>query len=90
MRKMTVSNARLRFKIQTYMTPTVRMNFRNDAKYKLHGWLCPNCKNIDTQEHVLHCYAYSHLREHKTLENDNDLVSYVSQVISHRLKHESE
>ena len=35
LRTMSVSDARLRFKIQTFMTPTVRMNFRSDPNYRL-------------------------------------------------------
>ena len=89
LRTMSVSEARLRFKIQTFMTPTVRMNFRSDPNYRLQGWLCPDCNNIDTQDHVMSCIAFAHLRETNLLQSDKELVDYFAQVISHRRKHES-
>ena len=32
------------FKIQNYVIPTIRLNFKSDKKYKAEGWLCPDCR----------------------------------------------
>ena len=88
LKSMSEVNARLRFKIWAKMTPTVRMNFRNNRDYKKSGWACPDCQAPDTQEHILICSAYALMRENKNLEDDSDLVDYFNLVISHRLKQE--
>ena len=85
---MSTANARLRFKIWARMTPTVRMNFRNNREYRCKGWACPDCQAPDTQEHVLACNAYRSMREEKNMEDDSDLVEYFNLVIAHRLKQE--
>ena len=85
LKSMSQVNARLRFKIWAKMTPTVRMNFRNNRDYKKSGWAC---QAPDTQEHILICSAYALMRENKNLEDDSDLVDYFNLVISHRLKQE--
>ena len=88
LKSMSTANARLRFKIWARMTPTVRMNFRNNREYRCKGWACPDCQAPDTQEHVLACNAYSSMREEKNIEDDSDLVEYFNLVIAHRLKQE--
>ena len=50
---MSPANVRLRFTIWAKMTPTVRMNFRNNREYRDSGWTCPDCQSLDTQEHVV-------------------------------------
>ena len=63
--ELSVTKARLRFKIKSQMTPTVKMNFQSDTQYKLDLWACPGCSipsdvmgNRDTRTHVLVCPAY--------------------------------
>ena len=41
---MTVSNSRMAFKMQNYVVPTIRLNFKSDKKFKAEGWLCPDCR----------------------------------------------
>ena len=40
---MNVTDARLRFKIESGMTPTVRMNFMNDKDFSRQQWVCSGC-----------------------------------------------
>ena len=90
--ELNVTKARLRFKIKSEMTPTVKMNFQSNAQYIRDLWSCPGCSipgdvmgNRDTQQHVLLCPAYEEYREGKDITNDNDLVRYFEQVIKRRL-----
>ena len=90
--ELNVTKARLRFKIKSEMTPTVKMNFQSNTQYIRDLWSCPGCSipgdvmgNRDTQQHVLLCPAYEEYREGKDITNDNDLVRYFEQVIKRRL-----
>ena len=86
MKNLKVSEARLRFKIESGMTPTVRMNFMNDEGYKFQQWVCPGCnEQLDTQSHIMVCSAYLHLRNDKNLDDDGELVAYFSDVIRKRM-----
>ena len=78
------NQARNKFRIRSFMTKTVKMNFPSDEGYKRQLWKCQHCPNIDTQSHIQHCPAYEHLREGKNLDNDLDLVKYFQQVIAMR------
>ena len=76
---MDVSKARLNFKIRAQMTPTIKMNFKNDV------WMCDGCRSHqDTQKHVLSCSAFKDLRKNLDLDKENDLVEYFSLVIRRR------
>ena len=67
------------------MTEHVKRNFSNEPKYRYDLWKCDSCrKNIDTQSHILWCEAYTNLRENRNLDNDKDLVWYITQVLKRR------
>ena len=90
--ELCVTKARLRFKIKSKMTPTVKMNFPSDTQYTRDLWSCPGCSipgdvmgNRDTQQHVLICLAYEEFRDGKDLTKDKDIVKYFEQVIQKRL-----
>ena len=78
------NQARSKFRIRSFMTKTVKMNFPNDEGFKRQLWKCQHCTNIDTQSHIQHCPAYEHLREGKNLDSDPDFVKYFQQVIAMR------
>ena len=86
---LNIEQARHKFRIRSFMTKTVKMNFPNDIKYKKQLWKCQHCPNIDTQSHKVSCPAYQHLRLHKNLDNDQDLVSFFQGVILIREKEDS-
>jgi hypothetical protein len=91
---LNLSDARMRFKINASMTPTVKMNFPSDEDFASQLWSCSGCGNSDlgyelagsrdTQQHIMICPGYEELRENKNLEDDRDLVKYFSQVIKRR------
>ena len=88
--KLNMADARLRFKLRSCMTPTVKMNFKSDAKFASQLWKCVGCAklshsgNIDSQLHILWCEGYADLRHEKDLDNDQHLVDYFRSVISRR------
>ena len=83
--EMTVSEARMRFKIATSMVPTVQTNFKSDPAFTANKWTCSGCrKSLDTQAHILCCPGYTDLRSSLNLELDVDLVKYFQQVIQKR------
>ena len=62
-------DARLRFKINSAMTPNVKMNFQSDPEYTRDMWRCSGCLaednpmgNRDTQLHVTVCPGYGEYR----------------------------
>ena len=79
-----LDQARQKFRLRSFMTKTVKMNFPSDKSYKLDLWKCSHCEKIDTQSHIKHCTAYEHLRLGKDLQNDNELVTFFKQVIALR------
>jgi hypothetical protein len=95
---LNISDARLKFKIQAKMTPTIQMNFQSDAEFASNLWTCSGCKdmdnaigdkvvgNRDTQQHVMVCPGYAEYRENKNLDDDGHLVKYFQQVINQRLE----
>ena len=96
MKTLNISQARLRFKLKTSMTPTVRMNFPSDAEFTDQLWTCTGCSDLtdmagammgrrDTQTHIMACPGYDDLRQDINLEEDRDLVKYFSLVIKRRL-----
>ena len=75
LKEMDLRGARLRFKLRSKMTPTVKSNFKNDKKFKQQKWSCEGCSkvgpngevvgNLDTQEHIQNCESYGDLRKGK-------------------------
>ena len=91
---LNLRDARMRFKINASMTPTIKMNFPSDEKFASQMWSCSGCADSDrghelagsrdTQQHVMLCPGYADIRENKNLEDDRDLVKYFSEVIKRR------
>ena len=48
-------DARQKFRLRSFMTKTVKMNFPSDIVFKKQLWKCSHCPNIDTQSHIRHC-----------------------------------
>ena len=84
--KLNLTDARLRFALRTKMTKTVQMNFKGEKKYINNQWKCLDCQIPDTQDHIVRCPTYQHLRIDKNLSDDKDLVSYFRKVIQIREK----
>ena len=86
LKELKVADARLKFKLVSSMTPTVKMNFQSDRVFTKNLWTCSGClKYRDTQKHILHCDAYKSMRINRDLSKDTDLVSYFRDVINHRI-----
>ena len=84
LKDLSLSDAKLKFAIRTKMVRTIQANFKGEQQYKSNNWKCVGCGKLGTQEHVLGCSAYKHLREGRCLDNDKELVSYFRSVISMR------
>ena len=46
---MNVADARMAFRIQNFLVPTIRLNFKSDKKFKAEGWLCPDCRVTESE-----------------------------------------
>ena len=97
MKNLNVSEARLKFKLNSFMTPTVKMNFQSDSEFTRDLWTCPGCSVPgdvtgcrDTQRHIMVCTGYETLRQDKDLSTDKGIVSYFQQVMNHRMDNEEE
>ena len=82
--KLNLAEARDKFRLRSFMTRTVKMNYASDKQYAADLWSCWHCKKIDSQPHIKICPAYQKFRENKDLENDHDLVNYFRDVIKLR------
>ena len=80
----------MKFAIRTKMTRTVQMNYKGDPGYTKNHWKCKDCFTPDTQEHVIRCPSYQHLRTGKDLSSDKDLVQYFGNVLRLRDKLDDE
>ena len=82
--ELDLNQARTKFKLRSRMIE-VKNNFRGGRTTE--KLMCDACKtNIETQDHILFCQAYSDLREDIDLQRDPDLVNYVRQVLVRREK----
>ena len=84
LKSLTPSQARMKFRLNSFMTKTVKMNFPSNPKFVKSLWTCWHCDQIDTQSHIMHCDKYESFRLDKNLDNDQELVSYFKQVIKLR------
>ena len=85
MSKLDLNDARTKLAIRTKMTKT-KSNYKNDPSNKNSLWMCDDCQSVDSQEHILWCPAYGHLREDKDLDDDRHLTRYFQQVLRLRDK----
>ena len=69
-----ISQARTKFRLRSFMTKTVKLNFASDRQFAADLWTCWHCPMVDSQSHVRICPAYENLRAGKNLDNDQDLV----------------
>ena len=79
-----INEGRIMFRSRCKML-NCKMNFPSDPKFKKELWLCDSCKRaIDTQSHVMICPAYSKLREGKDVNSDDDVITYLVEVMKIR------
>ena len=84
--EMSLEDARLYFRIRCNMTE-FGFNFKNKKEYSETSWSCISCKSaIDTFNHAKWCIAHEDLREGIDLDNEIDLVRYISKVLNRRAK----
>ena len=82
---MSMALARLNFIVRSRMTNT-KMNQQSDKAHAKSLWKCDECRNIDSQSHIVWCPFFADLREGKSLQNDDDLVEYFREVLNIREK----
>ena len=80
---LNMNDARVLFRIRT-RTIKCKMNQSCSQATKASLWKCQGCGKIDTQIHILYCPSYKHLRDGKSLYNDQDLVNYFREVLKLR------
>ena len=82
--ELSLEEARLKFRIRCNMAEFA-FNFRNKPKYANNNWSCSSCHQaIDTFSHAKWCPTNADLREGRNLDNDKDLVWYITQVLKRR------
>ena len=95
LKDLQIYQARLKFKINSKMTPTVQMNFQSDQNFANQLWTCSGCSSVtadgqlagsrDTQSHIIICKGYQEMRQDLDFNKDKDLVKYFDMVIKERL-----
>ena len=43
LKEMNLSDARMYYRIKYHLVPTIRLNQKNNKRYKAQKWLCPDC-----------------------------------------------
>ena len=81
LKSLNLPDARLKFGIRAKMTRTVQMNYKGEPRFMQNGWKCNDCLLPDTQEHIIRCPSYQHLRTGKDLASDKHLVEYFRNII---------
>ena len=64
----------------------VKFNMKNRKDFAADLWACTGCGAVDTFLHLKWCPTYAELREGKDLDEDKDLVAYITSVM--RLREE--
>ena len=90
LKSLNLPDARIKFGIRSKMTKSVQMNFKGDPSFAQNHWKCQHCFTPDTQEHILRCPCYQHLRTGKDMNSDKVLVDYFRKVIKLREKFDDE
>ena len=90
-KSLNIADSKLRFKIESQMVPSVKVNFQSDKKYAKELWACDSCLLPgeigfrDTQQHIKVCRAFESLREGRDLTKDAELVAYFKEVMKARI-----
>ena len=50
LKTLNIPDARLKFKLKTGMTPTVRMNFQCDTEFARKLWMCTGCSEDNAEQ----------------------------------------
>merc|ERR1719319_152884 len=80
-----INEVRKCFKARTRMLPFAA-NFPGDRRFARTGWLC-GCGEREEEQHIIEgrCPLYSDLlMEHRDLKEDEELVSFLNQVLDRR------
>ena len=96
-KQLSVSDSRFKFRLKSRVTAKVANNYHNDKRFKAIGYRCIGCLrdqpirddfeiSLDTEEHILNCNSYSHLRLNKQMDIDTHVIEYFRQVIALREK----
>ena len=81
---LNIHDARTKFALRSKMLNTVKMNFKGVRQYAESKWLCDQCKEPDTQEHLLTCVGYSILKIGRDLSKDKEQVEFYRQIVKLR------
>ena len=79
---MTMHDARTHFRIRSKMI-NVKMNQRSDKSNAKKLWKCSECRNVDTQSHIVLFPYFASLREGQG-DSDIDLVKHFQEVLKIR------
>ena len=92
---MSVADSHFKFKLKSRVTAKVANNYHNDRRYRAIGYRCIGCLrdppiteqhelSLDTEEHIIGCLSYAHLRTNKQMDKDEHVIEYFRQVIAQR------
>ena len=68
-----------------YFYPSINITrIKGVRQYAKSKWLCDQCKEPDTQEHLLTCVGYSVLKIGRDLSKDKEQVEFYRQIVKLR------
>ena len=93
LKELSLAKARLIFRKNCRFLNTIRMNFKQNKKYKSEKYKCPNCMNlnptqtyIDDQDTLTSCEGNKDLRSDLNLNDLSQLAEYLRRVIDRRIQ----
>ena len=90
-KKLNVSEARLRFRVKLQLVPGIKFSYKNTEKYKADMWSCPVCQmtgaySLDSMSHTMWCPGLADFRKDRDMRLDKDIVLYMKDVLGLREK----
>ena len=90
--ELSLEKSRLIFRRNCGFLGSVRMNFKQDKKYKAEKYRCPDCLNLnpplthtDHQDFLTSCEGNKDLRTDLSLDKLEDLAEYFRRIIERRI-----
>ena len=87
---MDLKSARTLFAYNSEVMCHIKLNQMSHEPFSKANWVCHECTSISSSIHVKWCPGYAHLRENLSLDKDDDLIWYLSQVIKIRTEADKE
>ena len=88
--QLNIYDGRIKFRTRVQLIPGLKYLYKNDRNFAESMWSCPLCEkfgqeySLDNYSHSLTCIYLEDLRSNRNLLLDQDLCSYIKDVLKRR------